>query len=192
VLANTAPDRKLEIVKRMARLGQTSPEVLEQVAGALREKARHLSAAANGGDGEPVDGMNALAAILKHSDYSFGDRLLKELADEAPDLGQDLKERLHTLDDVIQAEDKPIQEKLGTMEDRDIALLLKGRSPEFAQKILSNVSANRRSLIREEGDMMGAVPRRDVDTAAQEFLTWFRLNREAGRILLLTDEDIIV
>ena len=77
MLAYTPGDRKPEILRRIAHLDRTSPEVLEQVAAALREKVRTI-----GGGGEEilrVDGMGALTAILKSSDLSFGDRILQEL-----------------------------------------------------------------------------------------------------------------
>jgi flagellar motor switch protein FliG len=180
--------RKMEIVKRIARLGQTAPEALEQAAGALKEKARKLGGA-NPGDTVAIDGRDALAAILKQSDFSFGDRIIQELDEE---LSQDLRERLNTLEDVIKAEDRPLQEKLRSMADRDLALLLKGKTPEFTGKLLSNVSAQRRIEIQEESRIMGAVPRRDVDDATKSFLAWFRENREEGRILLIDDEDVIV
>jgi flagellar motor switch protein FliG len=92
---------------------------------------------------------------------------------------------------VIEADNRPLQEKLKAMNDRDIALLLKGRSPEFASKILSNVSTNRRALIREEGEILGPVPKFEADAVARDFLAWFRLGREEGRILLRTDDDVI-
>jgi flagellar motor switch protein FliG len=189
-LANTPGERKLDIVRRIARQSQVSPEVLERVAGALKEKARHIGG--SGTDAVELDGMNALTAILKHSDYAFGDQILQELEYADPDLGRDLKERLYTLDDVVKADDRPLQEKLKSMKDRDIALLLKGRGPEFTEKLLANVSAQRRAQIREEGEILGAVSKRDCDEAAREFLSWFRLSREEGRILLLSDEDVVV
>ncbi|MDR0598400.1 MAG: flagellar motor switch protein FliG [Treponema sp.] len=182
---------KMEIVRRIARLGHTAPEVLEQVAGALREKARKLGNV-RPGDAITLDGRGALAAILKQSDFSFGDRIIQELDQEDPELSQELKERLNTLEDVIKAEDRPLQEKLRSMTDRDLALLLKGKTPEFADKLLSNVSAQRRIEVREEIRIMGAVPRRDVEDATKSFLAWFRENREEGRILLIDDEDVIL
>jgi flagellar motor switch protein FliG len=191
VLAHTPPAQTLEIIKRIAHLSQVSPEVLERVAETLREKARHI-AEAGAGNLTGVDGINALTAILKHTDNSFGERLLSELEEEDPDIGRSLKERLYTLEDVVEAEDRPIQEKLKTMDERDIALLLKGRPAEFTEKILSNVSANRRALIREEGEIMGPVPKIEVEAAARDFLSWFRLGREEGKILLRTDEDVIL
>jgi flagellar motor switch protein FliG len=186
-LACVAPERKLEIVRRIAHPSQVSPEVLDRVAAALREKARTISHA-GGAAGPGVDGRNALAAILKHSDLSFGDRLLTELESEDPELSRDLKERIYTPGDVVRAEDKPIQEKLRTLEDRDIVLLLKNRSEDFVEKILSNVSANRRDSIREEEALTGPVPKREADEAVRDFMTWFREAREEGRIAFL-DED---
>jgi flagellar motor switch protein FliG len=191
VLANTLPGRKLEIVRRLAHLGPVSPEVIGQIASALREKARHISAAVSG-DTIGIDGRNALAAILKSSDLAFGDRILEELEDVDESLSRDLKGRLHTLEDVVRAGDRPLQEKLRNMSERDIALLLKGRSVAFIEKIMANVSSHRRDLIREEDEILGTVSRRDADKAGEEFLAWFRLGREEGRILLINDEDVVV
>jgi flagellar motor switch protein FliG len=183
-------ERKPEIVRRIAHQGEVAPEVLERVAAAVKEKARHI-----GGTGAKelkIDGMQALAAILKQGDYSFGDRIISELETNSPGVGRDLKERLYTLDDVVNMIDRPLQEKLKTMSDQEIAVLLKGRGIEFREKILSCVSAGRRALIREEGEILGAVPRRDCDEAASAFLGWFRLSREKGEIILSSDEDVFV
>jgi flagellar motor switch protein FliG len=186
-LANTSAERKLEIVKRIARMGQSSPEVLERAAAALREKARHFERA----DAPELDGMGALTAILKSSDISFGGRLLEELAETDPALGRNLKERLYTLEDIAGAADRPIQEKLKGMSNRDIALLLKGRSETFTAKILSNLSSGRGAEVREEIEILGPVPRIETEAAAREFLGWFRLNREEGRILMIDDKDVV-
>jgi flagellar motor switch protein FliG len=188
-LANTSPDKKYEIIKRIARLGETSPEVLENVGAALREKARALGSRT---ESDEIDGRSALAAILRQGDFHFGDRILEALEEEDPELAQDMKGRFHTLDDVVRAEDKPLQAKLRSMSDKDLAVLLKGKGEAFAAKILSNLSSSRRELVRDEGEILGAVPKRDVDTITDEFLAWFRLNREEGKILLLDDDNIIV
>ena len=189
ILSRLPPDFKPEVLKRMAYQKEISPEVIEQVAAALKEKVRHVSGSAN--DIE-IDGMQKLAAILKQGDYAFGDKIISELEQKSPDIGKDLKEKLYTLDDVIYTVDRPIQDKLKTMSERDIAILLKGRGMEFGEKILSCVSAGRRQSIREESEILGAVPKRDCDAAAAEFLAWFRTARENGEIILYSDEDVFV
>jgi len=189
MLSKLPSNRKASILKRMAHQSEVAPEVLEQVSSALREKIRNVS---SGSNDIKIDGMQALTAILKHGDYSFGDKLINEIVKKDPKIGQNLKEKLYTLDDVLLAIDRPIQDKLSTMSDRDIAILLKGRGNEFYEKIMSCVSAGRRKTIREEDEVLGVVPKRDCDSVAREFLTWFRFARENGEIILYSDEDVVL
>ena len=189
-LANISPKKKPEIVKRIARLGETSPEVIERAAAAIREKARHFGR--SDADGGVIDGKGILAAILKHSDAAFGGWLLEEMEEDNPSLGREMKDRLYTLDDIAGAADRPIQEKLRTMDDRDIALLLHNRSEVFTRKIMMNLSTNRAARIREESEIIGPVPKIETEAAARDFLAWFRVSREEGRILMLSDEDVLV
>ena len=193
VLANTTPERKLEIVRRIAHLKETSPEVIERAAAAIREKARRFGAMGlpESGDGK-IDGRGVLAAILKHSDLAFGGRLLEEIEEDDPSLSRDMKDRLYTLEDICGAADRPIQEKLRSMDDREIAMLLHAGSEAFTRKILGNLSANRTNRVKEESEIMGAVPKLEREAAARDFLSWFRMNREEGRIVMQSGEDVMV
>jgi len=186
-ISKLPPKLKPVILKRMAHQGEVMPEVLEQVSAAFKEKVRHIS---GGAKDVEIDGIQTLAAILKQGEYSFGDRLINELEMEDPKIGKDLKNKLYTLDDIIKTVERPIQEKLKMMTERDIAVLLKGRSKEFNEKILSCVSEGRRKIIQEESEILGPVPKRDCDAAAKDFLAWFRLARERGEIILYTDKDV--
>ncbi|MCL1958858.1 MAG: flagellar motor switch protein FliG [Spirochaetes bacterium] len=181
--------QKAEILRRMAHQREISPEILEQVSAALKEKVRNIVGSANSIE---INGMQTLAAILKQGDYSFGDRIINELEKESPEVGKNLKEELYTLDDVINTIDRSVQEKLSTMPERDIAILLKGRGQAFRKKILSCVSAGRRQIIREESEILGAVSKSDCDAAANEFLAWFRKARESGEIILESDKDVFI
>jgi flagellar motor switch protein FliG len=188
-LARITGEKKLEIVKRIAKQSPVNPDVLERVAAALREKARHIGA--GGEDAADFDGLGALAAILKSSDASFGDSLLNELEEEDPDLGKILKEKIYTLEDLSAAADLPIQKKLVSLENRDIVLLLKGRSVEFREKILGNLSQGRRTEILEDEEIIGPVSKKEVDEVQGKFLSWFRQSREEGNIIMLNDGDLI-
>ncbi|MDR2049101.1 MAG: flagellar motor switch protein FliG [Treponema sp.] len=199
-LAGIPGEKKLEIVRRIARQAPVAPEVLEQAAAALKEKAWHIGGPKNGA----FDGMSALAAILKSADQSFGEEILNELENQDPDLGKNLKERIYTLDDIVYAADLPVQKKLASMENREIVLLLKSKAAPaedsrqaaeariaFREKILSNLSLARRNDVLEEEEIAGPVPRREVEETATAFLAWFRKSREEGTILMFNDNDII-
>jgi len=187
VLGSMEASKRMPLLRGMAGLGKINPDVLEQVAAAMREKARSIGSVESRG----VDGKSALAAILRNTDPSFGDKLLEELEEEDPELSRDLKERIYTLDDVVRSDDRSIQERLRSMADRDIALLLKGRSPEFIDKLRSNLSAGRRTIIEQERELLGPVPKKDVEVIAGEFLSWFRRGIRDGKIRIDGDSTYI-
>ena len=196
-LSRITSEKKLEIVKRIAKQAAVPPDVLEQVAGALREKAKRISEYTGKSDEINLDGMEVLSAILKSSDMRFGDEIINKLEIEDPELGKTLKEKVYTIADILNAPDIPIQKKLAGMNDRDIILLLKARTGYedtvlFREKILSNLSQGRKEEILEEEGIVGAVPRRDVEEAASAFLAWFRQGREDGGIVMLNDDDLVM
>ncbi|MDR1470744.1 MAG: flagellar motor switch protein FliG [Spirochaetaceae bacterium] len=180
-------EKKQDIAARIGRMKPVSPEVVCVIADTLRERARELGSA----PGTTIDGVAALAEILKNTDVSFGDKIISSLAEDNPLLGRTLKERLYTLDDVCRADDKPIAEKLAAMSEQEIVLLIRGRPDTFVEKILSNLSAGRRVLVREENDVMGAVLKSDTEGALKDFLQWFRDKREKGEVLFLDDELVV-
>jgi flagellar motor switch protein FliG len=180
-------EKKQDIAARIGRMKPVSPEVVCVIADTLRERARELGSV----PGTAIDGVAALAEILKNTDVTFGDKIISSLAEDDPLLSRTLKERLYTLDDVCRAEDKPIAEKLAVMSEKDIALLIRARPDAFVEKILSNVSAGRRALIREENDIMGAVLKSDTEAVLKDFLQWFRDKREKGEVLFLDDELVV-
>jgi flagellar motor switch protein FliG len=188
VLDHSPRERKIALIRRIAHLDKTSPEVVDRVAATLKERICCLDSSKS----PSLDGMDALTAILKAADPSLGERIMQEFTQTDPYLSRDLKDRLNTLDDIVKAEDRAIEDKLFSMSDLDIVLLVKGRSEAFTEKIFANMSVERRVHIQEEAEILGPVRRRDVDRAAREFLDWFRENREAGRILLIDDKDILV
>ncbi|MDR1788002.1 MAG: flagellar motor switch protein FliG [Treponema sp.] len=187
-LARTDAPRKLEVARRIARMGEVPPEALSRTAAALREKARRIGKP----DTARVDGLNALTSILKASDTRFGEHILRELEAEDPALSASLKDKLFTLDDVADAMDRPIEEKLQDMSDTDICLLTRGRSDAFRAKIFSNLSRGREARVREEDRLLGPVSRNETEAAARDFLSWFRKGREAGTILMKDANDVLL
>jgi flagellar motor switch protein FliG len=119
---------------------------------------------------------------------AYSNQILEGLEENDPSLGREMKDRLYTLEDVEGAADRPIQKKLSSMDDREIALLLRGRSEGFTQKILGNVSNARAKQVKEESEITGAAPKIEIEAVARDSLAWFRLGREEGRIWMHKDE----
>jgi flagellar motor switch protein FliG len=178
-----------DLIQRMAKMEKISRDVLIRMEEALREKARKLS---NPAPEEELDGKGILAEILKYVDPSEEEKILENIEEENPIVAGEIKERLFTIDVIDYMEDTDLQKILRDMRDQEIALLLKGKNDAIRAKILMNVSDRRRSFVADEYRLLGAVSRKDADTATRDFLNVIQRLRTAGEIVLRREGDVWV
>jgi len=181
-------EQRIEIVKRIARLDKVSPEVLRRIEEGLRDRIRKIGTSTTS---EAVDGRAALAGILRHVDPKIEAEVLGALDDESPELSADVRERLFTLEDVLRISGKDLQKALRDFQDKDLALLLKGRGEDFKSKILGAVSSNRKALILDEYQYLGAVRREDAAEATREFLDYLKSAWQEGELRLDGDDELV-
>jgi flagellar motor switch protein FliG len=180
-------EERIELVKRVAKLEKVNPEILRSVEEGIRERIRKIGTVNH----EEIDGKAALAGILRHVDPRFEERMLDALGEENPELSKNVRERLFTLEDLLRVPDKALQKALRDFQDKDIALVLKGRDDAFKKKILGNMSANRRTMILDEYAILGPVRREDADEAAREFLGYLKRAWEDGELSLEGDDEMV-
>jgi flagellar motor switch protein FliG len=188
-LLESLPDeQKSSVILRMARSDSISRDVLATVETTLQDKIRLLGKE----NGEELDGRSALADILRYMDISDERRLLDELEEADPSLAEQVKQKLYTMDTIFHLRDQDLQEVLRSMNEKDIALMLKGQTPEISERINSSLSSRRRLLVADEGDLMGPVRRSDADAAVKEFLEKLRAGEEAGTYLIIREEADLI
>lgn len=183
------PQEKADVVMRLAKMEPVSPEVLHRVDQAMHEK----SLAQTTEKAEKIDGRNALAAILKKMNPVAEDEILANLAEEDPSLGEDLRSRLFTIEDVVNADDKFVQAKLRDMSDAEIAMLVAQKPDDFKEKILSCISAGRRQLVREEQDINSPYRKADCERVTSQFFSVLRRAYERGELIIKgrNEEDYV-
>lgn len=183
------PSEKQEVVQRLAHMEPVSPELIRRVDQAMHEKSLKQTTE----KAENIDGRNALAQILKKMDMGSEREIIDYLSEDDPDLGQDLRTRLFTLDDVIGADDRFIQEKLREMPDADIAYLIAGKTDAFREKILSNMSAVRSQEVLTQEDILKPMRKADVERITSEFCSILRRAWEEGHLIINgRDDDVYV
>ena len=185
VIKSMDDEQKKEVVLRLAKMEPVSPEILKRVDHAMLEKSRTVTTEKS----ENIDGRNALAQILKKMDSSAEADILQSLSNEDPDLGQDLKKRLFTLDDVINADDKFVQETLREFPDADIAYLIAGKPDDFRDKILDNISQARRHEVLEQEDILKPMKRSDCERITSQFVGILRRAYEDGNLIIKGRND---
>ena len=180
-------DQKKEIIRRLAKLAPMDPEILRRVDRAMHEKVLSMNTHA----ADSMDGRGALTEILKRMSPNAEKDILTALADLDPDLSNDIRDRLFTMDDILMADDRFIQKKLHTMGEGEIALLIAGKPESFRQKILSNVSKNRGDVILEEEVLRRPMRRRDCDEVTARFFSILRRAWEEGTLIIHGRSDDI-
>lgn len=188
VINQMNPEEKKEIVLRLAKMEPVSPDILKRVDRALREKSlRQTSQKA-----EKIDGKNALAQILKKMSPSAENDIIASLSESDPDLGMDLRSRLFTMEDVINADDRFIQEQLRLLDDQTLCLLIAANPDDFRNKILDNVSSTRRHDVLSIEEINKPFRRSDCERVTSEFFATLRRAYEDGKLIIHgRDEDFV-
>ena len=182
-------ERQKDIIGRMAKLSSISSEVVRRVDRAMREKSQTLSTET----GTALDGRGVLAEILKKMDPESEKSILSVLDENDAELGADVRKRLFTLDDIIRADDRFIQETLRAMSDGELALLIAGKPEEFREKILTNVSKGRGDSVLEEEQLKKPIRKRDADEVTDAFFGTLRRAWEQGKLVIKgRDDDVYV
>lgn len=169
-------DDKKKIVLRLAKMKPVAPEVLAEIDKSLHEKLLTQ----NTENSQNMDGRGVLAQILKRMNPSAENSIINTLSEQDPELGEDLRKRLFTEEDVIGSDDRFIQNYLHDMEDRDIAILIYGKNDAFREKILSNVSKNRRRVVLDEESMIHHLTKSDSEKMTSSFYSVLRRAWENG------------
>ncbi|MCE9606641.1 MAG: flagellar motor switch protein FliG [Planctomycetia bacterium] len=186
VIAGLPSDRQLSVVRRIARMGQTNPEIIQEVERGLEHRMSSITSQSY----ETAGGVESVAEILNVTDRATERGLLENLAQEDPDLVEEIRRRMFVFDDISKFATKDIQTVLKNVESGQWALSLKTASEELKQKILGNMSSRAAEMLKEEMDYLGPVKRSAVEQMQQQVVDIVRRLEDAGEITVAAGEEV--
>ncbi|MCH8840469.1 MAG: flagellar motor switch protein FliG [Planctomycetes bacterium] len=185
ILAGLPPDRQLSVVQRVASMGQTNPEIIEVVQQGLEKRMSNLMSQSF----ENAGGVGAVAKILNVSDRATERTLLENLAQEDPELAEEIRRLMFVFEDITKFDDKDIQTVLKNVENSQWGMALKGASAELKEKVFNNMSQRAGDMLREDMDYLGAVKVSIVEAKQQEIVDIIRNLEDVGELDLSSSED---
>jgi flagellar motor switch protein FliG len=185
VLAGLNATKQLEVVRRVANMEQTSPEVIRDVERSLEVR---MSSAFNQ-QLEKAGGVQAVAEILNVADRMTNKGILENLGADDPELVDQIKRLMFTFDDLMKLDDKSIQSLLKEVENSQWAMALKGASEELRTKILGNLSQRAAAMLTEEMEYLGPVRVSDVEAMQQIIVDAVRRLEDSGEIVIASGAD---
>jgi flagellar motor switch protein FliG len=185
ILSGLPSDRQLAVVRRMARMNQTNPEIIREVERGLERRMSSVMSQSF----QHAGGVESVAAMLNVSDRGTERQILDTLGGEDPDLVEDIRRLMFVFEDIAKFAARDIQSLLKSIESSQWALALKGASEELKEKILGNMSQRAAEMLREEMDYLGAVKLSSVEAQQQQIVDIIRRLEDAGEIEIKSGEE---
>jgi flagellar motor switch protein FliG len=189
VLSSLEGSDQPEIALRIARMAETSPEVVHQVEAVMRQKLATVVQQEYTGAG----GVKSLADILNHTDRSTERNVLDSLSESDEEVSAEVRRLLFVFEDITKLDDRAIQLILREADQKDLSLALRGVSEEVKQRILANMSERGAQMLVEEMEYQPPQRKRDIEEAQGHVVAIVRRLEEAGAVVLSRgDEETVI
>ena len=188
VMELLTPELQADVATRIAQMGQTSPDVVKEVAVVMEHKLETVLQREYAAAG----GVRSLASILNSSNRATERNILDHLQTEDADLAEEVRRLLFVFEDILKLDDRAIQMVLREVDSKDLGLAMRGASEDVQSKILDNMSQRGAEMLREEMEFMPPQRRRVVEEAQTKIVAIVRKLEDAGEIVIARaggDED---
>jgi flagellar motor switch protein FliG len=180
VLSLLPPEDQADVAARVATMGETRPDVVSQVEAVMKQKLSSVIAA----EYSTAGGVQSLADILNHSDRTTERNVLDQLAASNSELADEVRLLLFTFEDVVKLDDRSIQMVLKDVDQKDLAIALRGVSDDVKARIFANMSERGAELLKEEIDFQPPQRRRVIEESQGRIVGVVRRLEEASSIVI--------
>lgn len=163
-------DLRDQVIERLATLAPTPIEIVEKVVEQLNRKlgTQHTRAL------NLTGGLKSAANLLNSLDKNLTKSLLQNIEERNPELGQAIRQKMFTFEDVATLDTPVLQRVLREVDLRDLAVALKTASDTLKGALLSAVSKRAAETVQEEMSFMGPLKLRDIEAAQMRIIELVR------------------
>jgi flagellar motor switch protein FliG len=191
VLSLLDESEQAEVALRIARMSETSPDVIKEVETVIRQKLSNVLSQEYASAG----GVKSLAEILNNADRPTERNVLENLAERNQELADEIRALLFVFEDIVKLDDRSIQMVLKSIDTKDLALALRGVADEVRDKILANMSQRGSEMLLEEMEYMPPQKRAVVEEAQGRIVAEIRRLEETGSLVIARgggEDDLVL
>ena len=96
------------------------------------------------------------------------------------------------MEDLLDADDRFIQDKLRNLTEVDIAYLIADKNEDIRNKILDNVSQGRRAEVLDQEEILKPMKKSECEKITSSFFADLRRAYEEGRLIINNRDDELV
>lgn len=180
ILANLPNEKQAEVVRRIAIMDRTSPDIIKEVEKVLETKFSGILAQ----DFTSTGGIQSVVDILNSVDRGTEKNIMEQLDRMDTELSEEIRKRMFVFEDIVTLDNRSIQRIIREIDNSQWAIALKGASEEVKEVIFSNMSKRLVEMIKEDIEFMGPVRLRDIEDAQQNIVNVIRKLEEDGEIII--------
>ncbi len=185
ILSELSTDLQGEVALRLATMGKTSPDLLQEIEEALTaQMGGNISTHQSMGGG-----VKALAEILNSTSRGVEQTIMEILIQKDPELATEIKNLMFVFEDLVRLRDRDIQKILKSVDTKSLSLSLKVASEDLKQKIFGNMSQQAVEALKEEIEFLGPVRLREVEEAQVSIVEQVREMENRGEIVLTRSQQ---
>ncbi len=185
VLISLPSEVQVEVISRMANMESVIPEYIREVEMVFEQKMAKMGTS----DQTMVGGIDAVVQIINYVDRATEKNILESLDMTDAELSESIKRNMFVFEDIVKLTSMAVQTVLKQVDVSDIAVALKGATPEVKSFIMSNISKRLQEIITDELEVMGPMKIRDVENAQQKIVNTVRALEESGEIVISRGDD---
>lgn len=180
-----SPEVREEIVERLGTMDSISSELINKV---LKSLGKHLSSGPQQYSMHRRGGAQAAAQLLKSLDKELGKTLLSRIEERNTELGEAIRKRLFSFEDIAFLSQRDVQRLLRDVETQDLAVALKSASEPVRRAFFGAMSKRAAESLKEEMEIQGPVRNKDVEAAQERIIAQIMQLSEAGEIDISTED----
>lgn len=194
VLAGLPVELQADVALRIATMEETNPGVVEDVERGLRLKLSNVLTQ----EFQSAGGVDALAELLNRAGRSTERTVLEKISEVDGEMADAIRQQLFTFDDIVVLSDRDVQLVLREVDQKDLAVALRGVSAEVKDLIFRNMSTRGAEMLQEDLDSAAPQRRSVVEEAQSRIVGAIRRLEDAGVVSLSRgdgdgdDEDEVI
>jgi flagellar motor switch protein FliG len=190
VLVNLSPEKQAEVARRVAIMDGTSPDVIKEVEKVFEKRLSALVME----DYTNVGGVDSVVEILNAVDRTTEKRIMETLEVEDIELSEEIRRKMFVFEDILSLGNRDVQQVLKEVDQKELAIALKGSTEELRSHIFANLSKRLAAMIQEDMDYMGPIRRSDMEEAQQKIVNIVRRLQDSGEIIVARGggDDVIL
>ena len=181
ILAQFPEWLRADVIMRIATLDGIQPSALHELDEVIEKQFAGKTGALKT---SVIGGIKTAAQIMNYMDSSQESALIDSIRKVDDQLGGKIQDLMFVFGDLVEIDDRGMQEVLRAVPGEKLLLAMKGADDELKAKIFKNMSQRAAEMLKDDLESRGPVRLSEVEGAQKEILAMVRKMSEAGTIQL--------